>query len=262
MKGLVLVGGKSSRMGSPKALIDVDGEPAYVRSAKLLQKVCSTVYLSTSAHFKPDQSTFAMLDDLDETKGGPVSGLVAAFAHDADSAWLVLACDLLSFDDKALATLVAHRNPEKQATCFVGHENRPEPLCAIYEASAASIIRAAYDNDERCARRVLEKLTREDVVPHNSAWLKNVNTPADKSERIRVNVELVAHLREQAGSSGFEMTTEATSPRALYQVLQSKYLFGLRPEHMRVAVNDEMADWDARLRSSDRVMFLPPVAGG
>jgi sulfur-carrier protein len=31
---------------------------------------------------------------------------------------------------------------------------------------------------------------------------------------------------------------------------------------MRVAVNDEFCEWSQRLNAGDRVVFIPPVAGG
>jgi molybdopterin converting factor small subunit len=31
---------------------------------------------------------------------------------------------------------------------------------------------------------------------------------------------------------------------------------------LRVAINDEFADWSRRLGTGDRIVFIPPVAGG
>ena len=55
--------------------------------------------------------------------------------------------------------------------------------------------------------------------------------------------------------------TSAQTVGDLYQELAGRY--GI-PEigRLKVAVNDEFADWDRRLAPGDRVVFIPPVAGG
>jgi molybdopterin-guanine dinucleotide biosynthesis protein A len=296
LRGLVLTGGKSSRMGTPKAELNYHGEPEYERCLKLLRQVCDEVYLSVSDNWAPPQS-----DDTktlhDGESAGPLSGVMAAFQKHPDAVWIVLACDLPFFDENALRALVAARDPAFQATCFVGHQSRPEPLCAIYEPSAASAIAAALAEGRRCARHLLESLQSIRLTPENPNWVRNVNErgefeqllsspfekggrgdftssnhekipppPFPKGEFIRealtIEIQYVAQLREAACISTERITTAHTTPRALYDDLSRKYGFLLRPQHMRVAVNDEMTSWDQPLNDNDRLLFLPPVAGG
>jgi len=48
----------------------------------------------------------------------------------------------------------------------------------------------------------------------------------------------------------------------IYDELAARHDFGLPRAMLRVAVNDEFADWSHRLAAGDRVVFIPPVAGG
>ncbi len=78
----------------------------------------------------------------------------------------------------------------------------------------------------------------------------------------RIQVQYFALLREQAGRSEEQVETAAASPDALYAELQAKHGFTLPGRMLKVAVNDDFAPWDQPLKPGDRVVFIPPVAGG
>jgi molybdopterin synthase sulfur carrier subunit len=77
-----------------------------------------------------------------------------------------------------------------------------------------------------------------------------------------LHVEYFAILREQRRAAEETIATAATSPRALYEELRARHGFSLPAERIRAAVNDEFVAADAPLRDGDRVVFIPPVAGG
>ena len=58
------------------------------------------------------------------------------------------------------------------------------------------------------------------------------------------------------------MTSRASDARELYQELRALRNLQLRPEQLRVAINEDFADWSQALKDGDSVVFLPPVAGG
>ncbi|MGB8692166.1 MAG: MoaD/ThiS family protein, partial [Steroidobacteraceae bacterium] len=71
-----------------------------------------------------------------------------------------------------------------------------------------------------------------------------------------------AILREQAGRSEEALESSARDARALFEELRGSRRLQLRPEQLRVAINDQFAEWSQTLNAGDRVAFLPPVAGG
>lgn len=79
---------------------------------------------------------------------------------------------------------------------------------------------------------------------------------------VRVTVQYFALLREQRGLDEESLETDAADPGALYAELRRAHGFSLGSESLKVAVNDDFADWRTRLADGDRVVFLPPVAGG
>jgi molybdopterin converting factor subunit 1 len=78
----------------------------------------------------------------------------------------------------------------------------------------------------------------------------------------KLHVNYFAILREQRGLSHEELNTTAITPVALYEELRARHAFTLPADRVRAAVNDTFVAADASLRDGDRVVFIPPVAGG
>lgn len=78
----------------------------------------------------------------------------------------------------------------------------------------------------------------------------------------KIQIRYYALLREQVGKSEESLTTNATTPAALFAELQTRYPFTLSPPQLKVAINAEFRDWHTPLNDGDSVVFIPPVAGG
>lgn len=78
----------------------------------------------------------------------------------------------------------------------------------------------------------------------------------------KVHIEYFALLREQRGVREEIVDSAATTPGALYRELQTRYHFSLSADRIRAAINDEFVRADVPLRDGDRIVFIPPVAGG
>jgi sulfur-carrier protein len=77
-----------------------------------------------------------------------------------------------------------------------------------------------------------------------------------------LDVQYFAILREQRGLAQEKLTTAAATPGALYEELRARHGFTLPADRIRAAVNDTFVSATALLREGDRVVFIPPVAGG
>jgi molybdopterin converting factor subunit 1 len=77
-----------------------------------------------------------------------------------------------------------------------------------------------------------------------------------------IEVQYFAVLREQAGCGTETLQTNATTASELYRELQDRHGLAFPADSLRVAVNDEFADWSHPLESGDCIVFIPPVAGG
>ncbi|MBW7929058.1 MAG: MoaD/ThiS family protein [Fimbriimonadaceae bacterium] len=77
-----------------------------------------------------------------------------------------------------------------------------------------------------------------------------------------VHLQYFAILREQRGADRETLTTQAATLRDLYDALAREHGFTLTAAQVRPAVNEAVADWDRAIEDGDRIVFLPPVAGG
>ena len=80
---------------------------------------------------------------------------------------------------------------------------------------------------------------------------------------IGIKVRFFARLRELAGVETESVQLSAGSGVTdVYEALRATHPSLPVRESVRAAVNQEFADWDARLADGDEVAFIPPVSGG
>jgi molybdenum cofactor guanylyltransferase len=180
--GLVLVGGKSSRMGTEKALLHYAGKPQFQRAYELITRYCDGVFLS----IHPDQAAvteFAAFPQIIDTAAGvsgPMAGILSALRTNPHAAWLVVACDLPFLDETTMAHLVQNRNRRQIATAYRSpHDGLPEPLCAIYEPHGTAHLKAMAALNIDCPREALTRAKIPLLELVNPGALDNVNTPEE-----------------------------------------------------------------------------------
>ena len=78
----------------------------------------------------------------------------------------------------------------------------------------------------------------------------------------RLHVRFFAVLREQAGCVALEVETSARTPAELYAELQTSHALTFPAALLRVSLNERYGDMATPLATGDRVVFIPPVAGG
>lgn len=186
--GFVLAGGRSSRMGSDKALLELGGLPLVVRAVRELQALAQPVTVIGPAEIFRGLHLSILADDY--PGAGPLGGIATALAHTGKPWNLVLAADMPYLTAKwlghltqlALASSADVVLPESDYT----GQAMPEPLCALYHQRGLRPIRAAL---QRGARKVMdglaslniEHITPAESKPFDSEGLlfQNLNTKED-----------------------------------------------------------------------------------
>lgn len=272
LHGLLLAGGKSSRMGRDKAsmVLGHDGLTQASRAFGLLRQFCEPVCLSLRAEQPVPSGGEGMqvLRDAPEVQG-PLSGILAAFREAPGAAWLVLACDLPLLRSGVLARLAA-RYAEEPSLPFVAYasafDGLPEPLCAIYGPTARPILERHAARGHFCPRHImLEENALLLPLPEDDVEaLTNVNTPQDhagaRTGVREVQVAWFGHLAKQRGLREEIVATTAETVGAFLHEISN--LHRLDPALIRVSVNDEFATEAQKLQTGDKVVFLPLFARG
>jgi molybdopterin-guanine dinucleotide biosynthesis protein A len=182
--GLVLAGGKSSRMGRDKGSIQWHGKEQQYYMADLLKPLCNEVYIS---HRNEQEATandnYKILVDT-YTGIGQYGAILSAFRFQPDVAWLVVACDLPLLDKKTLEYLFASRDINAMATTFQSpYDGLPEPLITIWEPKSYEVLLSYLSNGYTCPRKVLIKTNAAHILqPVDADALMNVNTPDEMAK--------------------------------------------------------------------------------
>ncbi len=178
INGLVLAGGESTRMGRDKTRIDYHGKPQYRHVYDLLDGMLDNVFISER---EPGQFNDIENRIPDRLLGmGPFGGIVSAFMHNPNCAWLVLATDLPRIDSALLQELIAQRDPSKIATAFMNRETGfPDPLITLWEPKAYPRLLGAMAMGYSCPRKVLINSDTHILTPSDERKLVNVNTPEE-----------------------------------------------------------------------------------
>ena len=177
--GLVLSGGRSTRMGQDKAALAYGGRTQLERAMALIAAHVERAWVSVRAEQQSDplRAQFAQIPDRQQDVG-PVAGILAAQEAHPQAAWLVLACDLPLLDQVTRAQLVAARSPDAVATAYRSSlDGLPEPLCAIYEPRSHALLADWVRAGRNCPRKFLIETGVHLIDEPNPRALDNVNTP-------------------------------------------------------------------------------------
>lgn len=195
--GVVVCGGRSSRMGADKAHLALDGRSFLERAAALLGARCGAVVLACGPEPRYAEAGLPLALD-GEPDGGPLAGIAAGLAAlDTDYA-VVLPLDMPRLTGAVVAALQERAQAEALDVLFLAGERGVEPLCAVYGRAALPAMRRALAAGDRKvtaflrpehggdALRVGELALGELGV--DADCLDNVNTPQDLA-RVRADAE-------------------------------------------------------------------------
>lgn len=185
--GVVLAGGRSTRMQKDKASLTYRGRSQLEGMFELVGRFCARAFVVARANQWEDDR-FAALPQIHDTiqNCGPTGGILSAMQVHPEAAWLVVACDLPHLDAATLEDLLRQRAPLKVATAYTSaHDGFPEPLCAIYEPRARSRLFQFLAIGYNCPRKMLINSNVRLLTLANRMALENVNHPDEYEAAVR-----------------------------------------------------------------------------
>lgn len=183
--GCLLIGGKSSRMGSPKHLLKIAGRTWIEKLAEELDKVTERVVIAGSGDLPDALQSMTMVPDVSEV-AGPMAGIVSCMRWNPHVSWIVAACDMPMISARAIEWLLSHRKPGVWAAMptLTGERERVEPLLSYYDMRIKPVFETLVREGRFSAHHVADHEKAVMPQPERSlhkAW-KNVNSLKDLAQ--------------------------------------------------------------------------------
>lgn len=127
--GFVLAGGRSSRMGTNKAFLEIGGQTLLARALSVVSSACG------SATIIGDPATFSEFGSVlpDTFPGcGPLGGIHAALSHSRAQLNFILAVDMPFVSVDLIRFLMAKAAKNSAIVTVPRSQSRLQPLCAVY----------------------------------------------------------------------------------------------------------------------------------
>lgn len=185
---LVLAGGKSSRMGTDKALLLWQDMPLLQRVVLTAQECCSKACVITPWPERYQDLLPGSVQWCVEScqNAGPLVALAQGFQA-VETPWvLLLACDMPQLDSTVLRDWISQLpSQDSSVIAYVPYfQSRWEPLCALYSVNCCPSLDAYISSGGRSFQGWLRRV---DVVPlwvddAIAPMLRNCNTPKDLIE--------------------------------------------------------------------------------
>jgi len=186
LNGLILVGGKSRRMGKDKSSLKVGGKLLLEQTSKLLQTYCKDVFVSCRSE-QDNEEHLKNMPKIFDSAGeiGPLGGIISAL-DELKSDIFVVACDLPNLNTQIMDSIFKQYNKNTNTnaiTFFNTQRGHIEPLCSIYKYEIIDDLKAKANEGVYCPNKILNTLqnvTKLDLKSEAElSTLANMNTPQD-----------------------------------------------------------------------------------
>lgn len=175
--GVVLAGGRSSRMGTDKALIDL-GERRLVEVATdaLHQAGATEVFVVGGNRTELTDLGLRVVPDAFPDEG-PLGGLITALRAANEDVVVVLACDHVATEGVAVRSVVGALGDADVAVPVV--EGRHQVLHAAWRRRALRTLEAAFAKGVRSVRAPMADLSVVQLLDGDPCWFRDADTPSD-----------------------------------------------------------------------------------
>jgi len=183
---IILAGGKSSRMGEDKALLEYNGE-------KFINKIADELtFFEEKIIARGNNSILTELENAswkivaDEYPDhGPIGGLHAALKNCESDAMFVVTCDMPLITGELARKLCNEMNTTMDAVIAVSNDGKYHPLCGVYKKELCTSMEEHLKQDNNRVMAVLKKCRVKyvNLNEEESKQLANVNT-RDEYEKL------------------------------------------------------------------------------
>ncbi|MFY0643962.1 MAG: molybdenum cofactor guanylyltransferase [Bacteroidia bacterium] len=173
-RAYILSGGKSSRMGQEKGLVQYNGKPMIQWVIDALKPIAQEITIVSNS---PDYQNlgFEVIADIQKNKG-PLGGIATALNHSNNEVNIILSCDIPEIKTSTLKMILSNANAQV-TICRQG--NQLHPLIGVYRKSSLKTINKQLETDQLAVMAALDLLDLNiiDLGSEFAEDFKNINRP-------------------------------------------------------------------------------------
>ncbi|MPQ47892.1 NTP transferase domain-containing protein [Marinifilum sp. N1E240] len=180
--GIILSGGKSSRMGTEKGLVAWNGKPLIEYSLECIRGICDQIVISSNKNCYNYLNLPVINDEIKEC--GPIGGIYSCMKKIKADLYLVISCDVPNVPTQLFTDMIGDIE-DADLICPIDDSNRKQPLISVYSANCLSILTSELMDGNYKMMRLLDllKVKLFQISPnldyYNSKLLSNANSPDD-----------------------------------------------------------------------------------
>jgi molybdopterin-guanine dinucleotide biosynthesis protein A len=174
--GIILSGGKSSRMGTDKGFLMYEDKRFVEHSIEALKPLVSNVIIVSD---NEDYDAFGLKRIEDVIKNaGPLAGIYSGLKHASTVYGLVLSCDIPLINSEVLKKLIDAVDPDSEVI-QIESQGKNMPLIALYKKSCEPIFLKLLNEGERRLQFAVNQCKVKHVLltSEDELFTKNINTP-------------------------------------------------------------------------------------
>lgn len=177
--GIILAGGKNSRMGMDKGLLQLDGTKLIERQIQVLSAVCSHLIIISNNEVYNDLGLPVYKDRY--TDVGPLGGIFTGLFYSTTAYNFVLACDMPFVKEAVFDYLL--EQADGYDIVVPSLEGRLQPLCALYRKQVCSTLEELILQGVWKMQQVIKRFHYKELAVNeldlDEKTFTNINTPAE-----------------------------------------------------------------------------------
>lgn len=183
---LILCGGRSKRMGRPKAFLPYGGTTMVNHILSTVRDLFAETFLVANEPESFEDFDVDVVKDILPYRG-PLGGILSGLLVSQHSHAFVVACDMPLIDPKVVREMCSKRN--EHDVIVASHEDGIEPLLGVYSKNCIRPLEESLFNGDLSLRDFLSGLSSstyeiDDGESRNLPCYFNVNTPQDYSRLV------------------------------------------------------------------------------
>lgn len=193
--GIILAGGKSSRMGKNKALLTIAGETVINRLVRELRMVTDEILIVTNT---PEVYDFLPIKKVRDRydNSGPLAGIESGLYHSSNNNNIIVACDMPFVTVGTLEWLLS--NLKDYSAVIPEWHGQTHPLLAVYRKEVSDVAAKCIEANDLKLQYFLnqlnvKKVTEKDVYEADRSVIErsffNMNHPSDFKQAIQFSRE-------------------------------------------------------------------------